>query len=226
MQIARPAGRNAGVIKYDLLTALGSHALACGKSDQRRALRLITLITARYNWSRNELCVGQREIARMWSCDERTVKREMARLRGQGWLVLRQQGARGRVARYQLALEAIFADTRDQHENVGPDFALRREAAETPPEAPKVVSFPNVAPPDISSAEEWPLAQAILHSERPEIYGAWIARLKRAERAGGRLTLRAPSRFHASYVSTHLLPDLLSAVQAVDPDVSELVLIA
>ncbi len=72
-------GRDAAARKYDIITALGSYALAGSKHDHRIVLRFITLVTARYNWARNELAVGQREIARLWAVDERTVKREMAR---------------------------------------------------------------------------------------------------------------------------------------------------
>jgi hypothetical protein len=39
----------------------------------------MALITMRYNWQRDELTTGQGEIAPLWSVDERTVKREMAR---------------------------------------------------------------------------------------------------------------------------------------------------
>jgi len=93
----KPVGRDAAARKYDIITALGAYALAGGKHDHRLVLRFITLVTARYNWARNELAVGQREIAQLWSVDERTVKREMAKLRGCGWLVVKRQGARGRV---------------------------------------------------------------------------------------------------------------------------------
>ena len=92
------AGPGASVRKYDLITALGAHALSLGKHDQRLVLRFITLITARYNWARDELSIGQREIARLWSCNERTVKRDVAKLRALGWLVVKRQGARGRAA--------------------------------------------------------------------------------------------------------------------------------
>ena len=81
MHSLRPTGRGASSRKYDILTALGAFALRGSKHEQRRMLRFMLLITARYNWRRDRLSVGQREIAMMWSCDERTVKREMARLK-------------------------------------------------------------------------------------------------------------------------------------------------
>ena len=111
MYIAKIAGRKAAAQKYDILTALGAHALSQGKHEQRLVLRLMTLVTARYNWNRDELAVGQREIARLWSVDERTVKREMAKLRALGLLVVHRQGARGRVTQYGLSVERILETT-------------------------------------------------------------------------------------------------------------------
>ena len=85
MQVIRPGtsavGRDAAVRKYDALSALMAFALAGDPNRQRLVLRLMALITTRYNWQRNELAMGQREIARLWCVDERTVKRDMARLR-------------------------------------------------------------------------------------------------------------------------------------------------
>jgi len=43
-------------------------------------LRLISVVTARYNWRNDELSIGQRDMARLWAVNERTVKREMKRL--------------------------------------------------------------------------------------------------------------------------------------------------
>lgn len=222
--IAKPVGRGAAARKYDLLTAMGAYALSQGKAPQRLVLRLMTLVTARYNWARDELAVGQREIARLWDCDERTVKREMAKLRAIGWLTVRRQGARGRVTEYALGIEKILQDTRTRWEAVGPDFALRM--GEAP--APDVVTLPVrgvVPPPDLSPGTEWVLAQALLHGEDATTYGAWLRHLVRQERAGGRLVLRAPSRFHAAYVETHLKGRVLSACQSVDEQVAEVVIV-
>lgn len=64
MQVIRAVGPEAAAKKYDLLSAMMAHGLA---SDKHR----------------------QREIARLWCVDERTVKRDMARLRSLGWIELR-----------------------------------------------------------------------------------------------------------------------------------------
>ena len=213
------AGPGAAARKYDLITALGAHALSLGKHDQRLVLRTITLMTARYNWARDELSIGQREIARLWSCDTRTVKRELAKLRAMGWLVVKRQGARGRVATYGFDIARMLEATQGIWAEVGPDFALR--LSEKPPET--VVPFPvkgKVAPPPLDEATEWGLARAVLHSEDAGLYGSWVQALQRQGRAGGRLTLKAPSRFHAAYVQTHLEGVLLRACQAVDGEVS------
>ncbi|EEX12175.1 conserved hypothetical protein [Citreicella sp. SE45] len=224
MLARNPAARNAPAMKYDLLTVMGAFALAQDKGRQRLVLRLMTLVTARYNWGRDELAVGQREIARLWLVDERTVKREMAKLRAMGWLTVRRQGARGRVTEYSLAIERILEDSRPRWGDVGPDLEHRLSA--TPEEAPKVVPLPvkgRVAAPEVSDGSEWSLARALLHAEDPALYGSWIAALERRSRAGGRLTLQAPSRFHASYVATHLVSRLLSACRSVDGSVDEIV---
>ncbi|MBN9890332.1 hypothetical protein [Salipiger abyssi] len=72
----------------------------------------------------------------------------------------------------------------------------------------------------------WSLARGVLRSEQPGRYGAWIAALEAQERAGGRLVLRAPSAFHASYVATHLLPDLLAACRVVDAGIDEVLVLS
>lgn len=227
MLARRPAGRNASALKYDILTALGAYALAEGKPAEKLVLRFLTLITARYNWQRDELAVGQREIARLWHVDERTVKREMAKLRGRGWLVVKRQGARGRVSEYGIDMDRLLSDTQPSWSAVGPDFEHRMQGAEEP--APNVVPLrPGTTPPapDVSDGSEWSLAKAVLHAEDPANYASWIQGLARDSRAGGRLTLKAPSRFHANYVAAHLTQRLLAACRDVDPDVSAVVVVA
>lgn len=125
MQVIRAVGREAAAKKYDLLSAMMAHGLAADKHRQRLVLRLMALITSRYNWQRDELTIGQREIARLWCVDERTVKREMAKLRVLGWIEIKQQGARGRVSVLGLNLDRIMLDTRPEWANIGPDFVER-----------------------------------------------------------------------------------------------------
>ena len=223
MHVVRPTGRGASSRKYDILTALGATALKGSQHEQRRVLRFMTLLTARYNWQRDRLCVGQREIARMWSCDERTVKREMARLKALGWLVVLRQGARGRVTEYALDIDRVLTATRQSWSDVGPDFEARLGSGEanTADDA-SVVPLPlrgSAPSPRLDGESEWDIARVSLHAEDQGLYAAWLHALSREGRAGGRVVLKAPSRFHASYVATHLAARIVAACAIVDETV-------
>ncbi|GGE14038.1 hypothetical protein SAMN05421774_103258 [Gemmobacter megaterium] len=214
----RPVGRNAAALKYDLITALGAHGCAGDKHLQRLVLRLITVIVARYNWQSDELSVGQRELAQLWSVDERTVKREMARLRDLGWLVQRRPAARGRVAVHGLGLAAILQGTQGSWSNIGPDFTARMALPVDPPAATgNVVSFP--VPPRTEGQGTWGAALQDLHLGRPDLCSTWFASLTVEAEEDGVWHLRAPSRFHASFVTTHHLAVLEAAMRKVDPGV-------
>lgn len=218
MHQARAVGRNAAARKYDLITALGVHACHGDKHLQRLVLRLITLIVARYNWQTDEISVGQREIARLWSVDERTVKRDMARLRALGWLVQRRAAVRGRVAVHGLDISAIWAATRPAWDAVGPDFTERMGGAPDGGDggaggAGNVVSFPQTGQP---AEGLWGRALATLQAQDPALCAAWFRRLEEVGQAGDVLELAAPSRFHARFVQTHHLARLLEAVRRHD----------
>lgn len=219
MQIVRPVGRQAASRKYDLITALGVHACRGDKHFQRLVLRFITMVVARYNWQNDELSIGQRDLAALWSVDERTVKREMAKLRALGWLVQKRAAVRGRVAIHGIDITAILLSTREAWEAVGPDFVERmagpRPAAEMP--APNVVAFPGTAAAVLpEGAALWDRVQARLASEDPAAFNMWFRQLAQVGLAGGCLDLVAPSKFHAAYVTTHHLIRLLAAVRRED----------
>lgn len=215
MLMKKPVGRGGATRKYDLLTVLGVHALSRDKHLQRQALRLICLITARYNWQNDNLSVGQAEIARLWSVDPRTVKREMAAFRKRGWLVEKRAAARGRVTVYGLGIETILAETRPGWDKVGPDLVARLLPAPAP-ETPdrKVIPFPQGALPEAGTL--WGRVARRLQQDDAALYLAWFAPLEAEERAG-ELWVRAPSGFHATYLRTHLRPRLEAALQAEDP---------
>ena len=219
MQAKKLAGPDAGSQKYDLLTALGCHALGCPPGIQRLVLRFVTLLTARYNWREGILQVGQREIARLWSVDERTVKRDMAKLRALGWITVESPARRGRVASYALDLAAIRADTRAAWSRVGSDFEARMGGAgeEAPTGGATVVPFPQPDPAREAGAgspvQGWAGMRAILRAENPAVYAAWFDSLRCRGGAGECLTLLAPSAFHASYVRTHYADRLLHALR-------------
>lgn len=217
MQIVKRAtGSGAGARKYDFLSALMAHGLASDPHRQKLVMRLMALITTRYNWQRDELSMGQADIARLWSVDPRTVKREMARLKALGWLVVKRAGARGRVGLYGLDLERIALDTKPQWSHIGPDF-LERMGQGAQPEPSNVVPLRASA---VTGQGLWGAAQALLEAEDPAIAQVWFAPLVEAGVEAGRVTLVAPSRFHASYVSTHLMGRLTTALRRSDPSVS------
>ncbi len=217
----KPVGRYGSARKYDLLTALGAHGLASGKTEQRLSFRLICLITARYNWQHDELSVGQVEIARLWAVDPRTVKREMATLRKRGWLIERRPAARGRVAVHGLGFERILLDTRAHWPNVGSDFVSRLGEAGPAEPAPapdaNVIRFPK---PREGEDTLWGRAQSLLHAMSPASYAAWLAPLRFEGADEGEAMLLAPSAFHASYVSIHFTQQILQALRHVDPEIS------
>jgi hypothetical protein len=220
----RAVGAQAAARKYDLFTALGAHACAGDKHLQRLTLRLITLIVARYNWQADELCVGQREMAALWSVDERTVKRDMARLRDMGWMVIRRPAARGRVAVYGLGMTAMLAATRTDWGRVGPDFVARMAGDQTVAPVPtNIISFPAINARD-DDAGIWGQVQAMLARESAALHAAWFAALRAMPPSDGVMVVLAPSRFHARFVATHYQDRLLGVVRAVDATVVQIVI--
>lgn len=221
MQILRAVGREASSKKYDLLSALAAHGLAGDKHRQRLVMRLMSLITTRYNWQNDELSIGQREIARLWSVDERTVKREMTKLRNLGWLEQRRAGARGRVALFSLGIERILLDTKGEWALIGPDFIERLEGKTVAQPAPNVVPFQRVALPEGEGL--WPRILGLLAAEDSATCNAWFLPMAVLDHAETRLHLLAPSRFHAAYVRTHLIERLRVIARRVDPSISDVV---
>lgn len=227
MQLVRAVGREAAARKYDILSALMVHALSQDKHVQRLVLRMMTLVTTRYNWQQDELSIGQEEIARLWSVDERTVKREMAKLRALGWLVVKRQGARGRVSVYGIDLMRVMEDTRAAWPRIGTDFVARVSPA-TAAEArtSNVVPLRPAAPAPQGMDTIWGAVQQRLFRDDPATYAAWFHALTEAGAAEGCLTLAAPTRFHASYVETHLKLRLTAALRETDPSLREVRVIA
>ena len=222
MQLARPVGREAASRKYDILSALMAFALSKDKHIQRQVLRIMALITTRYNWQRDELTMGQGEIARLWSVDDRTVKREMARLRAQGWLVLKRQGARGRVSVYGMDLNRMLEDTRPAWPLIGEDFIARLDPSQVPvgQGGTNVVPLRPVASP-VSDGTLWADAQAVLCEEDAASYSAWLHVLVQSGHEANCLTLAAPTRFHANYVGANLKDRVLGALRRIDPTVRD-----
>ena len=228
MRTMRAAGRNAASLKYDVLTALLAYGLAGQGAEARLAPRLAVLITARYNWQSGSMCVGQREIARLWSVTDRTVKRDMAEMRARGWLVIKRPAARGRITEYGIDLDRLLDETRPVWSAVGPDFAARmapREAEAFEAGQGNVVPFARGAVP-LADGTLWSEVAAGLRDEAPALWSAWLSKLVEARREGGRVVLAAPSDFVAAYVATHLAGRLLAAFSARDGSVREVRVVA
>lgn len=204
------SGPGSAAIKYDILTALLVTAARGDAVEARLALRLSLLITARFNWRSGCFAVGQKEMARMWGVTERTAKREMAELRGRGWIALEVPAARGRVAQYRIELPVVLAATMPHWDAVGPDFTARMVAAPEPETSNVVPLRRDVALP-VEDGTGWAAAATRLQAQDPAVWGAWFAPLTPVDLESGILTLMAPSRFIADYVRTHYLPRLLAA---------------
>ncbi len=228
MQVKKAVGRNASTLRYDVLSALGITALAASKHHQRLILRLMVLITTRYNWQTNELSMGRAEMARLWHVNERTVKRELAKLRTHGWLTVKRAGVKGRVTVYALDLGVLLAATEPAWETIGPDFVARMGAGQAAPPEPaaNVIPFQTAAPqPDVGQ-DAWGKALASLRRDDPALANAWFARLEALGFEDNCATLLAPTRFVADYVSTHLSQHLLAALSAADPSLHKVLVVS
>lgn len=223
MQLPKPVGRDASVRKYDLLSVLMAYGLSQDKVVQRQVLRLMALITTRYNWKRDELTMGQDEIARLWNVDTRTVKREMARLRALGWIVVKRQGARGHVSVLGIDLNKIFEDTRAAWPNIGVDFIERLEAQDRPAEpAGNVVPLRHSPARIVDDGSLWAQMQKQLLAMDAACFSAWYAPLREIACEEGCLVLLAPTKFHASYVETQFGDRLCAIARGFDPSVQSL----
>jgi DNA-binding Lrp family transcriptional regulator len=220
MDAKKLTGPNAGSIKYDLITAMSVVGLAGKPTLQTSMTRLIALVTARYNWFRDEVTVGQRDIAKMWSVDQRTVKREMKRLVEAGILLKLRHGVRGRVAAYRLNYREIVNLTEPHWALVGPDF-VERMSTLYPRSAVKVVKVDfgkkpldnNI--PMTGDRAGWRKVRQYLRENDESIFQNWYSKLTFKSVTDSELILTAPNNFIAQYILTHLQSSLLLATQEV-----------
>lgn len=217
MEPQRLTGPEASVLKYDILTALSVAGMNGSQTFQTSMMRLIALITARYNWRNDEFCVGQRDMARMWSVNERTVKREIKRLQDTGLIVCKRNGVRGRVGAYGLNYHEIVAVTRPTWPLVGPDFERRMSTRYRPSEV-KVVQMSAYVQREEGALKDdkpgtWQRVLSELTGAHPNLVEAWFSRLEFVGFARGMLRLKAPSPFVQRYLETHHLPILVAAVE-------------
>ncbi|WP_171136702.1 MULTISPECIES: hypothetical protein [unclassified Ruegeria] len=219
MEIKRFTGPQAGSQKYDLLTAMSVAGLNGTKGFQCSMMRLIALVTARYNWRVDELTVGQKEMARLWSVDQRTVKREVKRLTECKILLQLRPGVRGRVAAYRLNYSEIFRLSEPTWKNVGSDFVSRMEA-QTPKPENKVVRVQfgqdttvTSDPTEQDLKNPWGRALRRLSQSETLLFKSWYRDLEHVETQDQIVILRAPSKFIAQYIQSHHLKPLLGAIQ-------------
>jgi hypothetical protein len=228
-------GQGAGSRKYDVLTALAAAGLSGSSGEATSALRLIAVITARYDWGRDSVAIGQEELARLWGTSLRTAKRETKRLTASGVLVCLAPGVRGRVGVYRLDPDALRRLTERAWPQVGPDFADRMAAQldRGPTAAPvrteaerrdgpaEHQAGPN---PEHGADTPWSRIQRRLQTLDPAAHAAWYSRLSFRCQEGQGIRIRAPSRFVASYVETHLAVPLGRAVAEVFGETAKVVL--
>ncbi len=207
----RLTGPQSGVAKYDLLTALSLLGLHGEPRTQISALRLIALVTARYNWRIDELCVCQRDMARMWGVTERTVKREVKAWIEARWLNCVRQGVRSRAGAYRLDLVEIHHRAQGLWPLVGTDFVDRMAAGHESP-AVAVPQLEAVLADEVVLRGTWRAASRRLRLVDPAGHAAWFAPLRLLSDEGGTVTLAAPTRFVAHYIETRLRPVLAEAV--------------
>lgn len=218
METQRLTGPEAGGLKYDLLTALSVAGLNGSPTLQTSLMRLIALVTARYNWRADEFSVGQRDMARMWSVNERTVKREMKRLTDDRILVCKKPGVRGRVGSYRLNYARIAELSEPCWPLVGPDFE-RRMAERYRNDEVKVVRMAAYTKTPVSETDlpksdsTWHAVLKDLERGHAGLVDSWLGRLRFLGLMQGTLSLQAPSAFVQRYIETHHLPLLVAAVE-------------
>lgn len=216
MDARRLTGPGASAEKYDILTAIAVAGLSGSATTQSTMFRLIALVTARYNWAKAELTAGQREMARMWSVNERTAKREVKRMIEAGLLILIRPGARGRVATYRLNLPQLYRLSEPVWQRVGPDFAERMDQRQ-PKQVSTVVRVDFQARNSGQAGSEssaWQRSRDRLEAENPDIFGAWFSKLQLRRNDETSVVLEAPNNFIAQYIRTHFSGQLLAAVRA------------
>lgn len=217
MDAKKLTGPRAGSLKYDLLTALCVAGLHGTPVFQTSMLRLTALVTARYNWRLDEVSVGQRDMARMWGVNERTVKREVKRLLTDTILICKRKGVRGRVGAYRLNYAEIYRRSQPVWAEVGPDFE-ERMAEFVPDVNTSVVKVdfgksPVPSPENAEHKPEWRHVLRRLKCRTPDLYLNWYANLELDRVDGGVVHLRAPTKFVARYIETHLIRELIGAIE-------------
>lgn len=217
MVLKKFSGAQAAVQKYDIITALSVLGLNGSAGDLLTYTRLISLLTARYNWRLDELSIGQNDMARMWGVTPRTVKREIKKLLAAEVLVCKRQGVKGRVAVHRLNYTRVYQLSEPHWAAVGSDYAARMdEKAPKPADNVVRIAFdPPQLPTKIeTNSPQWQSICNRLLAEDQSRYSAWYAKLDFVAFDGERVQLRARGSFVAQYVKTHLTDRLMYELTA------------
>lgn len=213
MDIRQFAGPQAGSAKYDVLTALSLIGFDRGGAAQVSVLRLISLITARYNWRQDALCVCQRDMSRIWGVTERTAKREVKAWIDGRLMIRTRAGVRGRAGAYRLDLIEIRHQAAPLWARIGPDYVERMA-----PSTELIVAEQTEDAPEPDGVEvapgTWSAAARRLRRTDPVKHAAWFAGLRPSNEDAKTIVLIAPTRFEAHYIETHLMRLLADAVEA------------
>lgn len=191
----RLVGPGAGARKYDLLTAIALAGLTETVLSRTLALRLIALVTARYDWARDQVAVGHTELTRLWSVSRRTVIRDVDKLMTLGVLRRVAEGRRGRVSVYRLGHDALDVITAPLWPKAGRPLEERMTR-------PSAEAVPLQRPPVLDAPSPWRDARDRLAAALGDATMIrWIDPLRFEAAEGGVLMLGAPSRFMADYVA-------------------------
>ncbi|QDY71283.1 hypothetical protein [Qingshengfaniella alkalisoli] len=185
---------------------------------QTSMLRLVALVTARYNWQRDEVSIGQAELSGLWGVTDRTVKREIKRLIESGYLIRTREGVKGRVAAYRLNHHFIAQVSQGCASSIGSDFAARVQSQRpVEQEQPKVLQLAEFVDRQQNrkipeNGTPWSQVCSLLKSRDPANYANWYSRLD-GTAEGVTLVLEAQGGFLSGYVATHLADTLEQATR-------------
>lgn len=222
-------GPNAASMKYDILSAIGLIGLHGCARTQVSMPRLALLVTARYNWRRHEISMGQSEMARLWGVSERTAKREVKFWLERGLLQCTKPGVRGRVAAYRLDIPAVLRASEPFWPAIGSDFVARMTAPDAPPASEQNVVHLNTRRPErvvADPTDPWAAVKQSLSDAQPEVYSSWLSQLEYERLGATSIRITAPSRFVASYVNGHYLGTVERAIRGVHPEITEVSIVS
>ena len=152
----------------------------------------------------------------MWGVTERTAKRELAHMRGLGWISVAVASGRGRVTQHSINLDSIIEQSAPHWEAIGPDFAARMVGAPEQEISNVVPMRANSTMPIFDNNTGWALVAERLREQEPAIFNAWLSQLTALEGDATKIVLAAPTKFVAQYVTTHFMKRIQASLSAVE----------